>query len=279
MSRIEQSAIFIQPMTGDHIEAAVQLCREAGWNQLNADWRRLTAYEPNGCFVAVSQGQLVGTVTTTRYGSELAWIGMMLVHPQHRRRGIATALVRHSIDYLQAHRVRCIKLDATPAGEFVYRKLGFEVEWSFHRWRRDPCNVESPIETDFFSPMTNHVLELDRRAFGTDRSQYLDLLCNDSRVSVTEHGFGMLRQGSLASYIGPLSARTASAAASIVARLCASSADSIFWDIPTPNPAATDLARTIGFAPVRDLTRMKLGGATSHPDLKLQFAIADPGTG
>jgi ribosomal protein S18 acetylase RimI-like enzyme len=40
---------------------------------------------------------------------------MVLVHPDSRRRGVATALLEHTISYLR-DRVRCIKLDATPDG-------------------------------------------------------------------------------------------------------------------------------------------------------------------
>lgn len=279
MSRNEWPTFSIQQMTGNHIEGALQLCREAGWNQLRADWQRLIDYEPNGCFVAVCNGQLVGTVTTTRYGIELAWIGMMLVHPQHRRRGIATALMSSSIDYLQAQRVQCIKLDATPTGTHVYRKLGFDVEWKFHRWSREPFSEKTPIDTGDASPMSKSALALDRRVFGADRSTYLDLLRKDSLVRQTPDGFGMLRPGAVASYLGPVSASTAAAAESIIADLCTSTGDSIFWDIPSPNSAATRLASSIGFAPVRDLTRMRRGRDVLPPDLNLQFALSDPGTG
>ena len=84
-------------------------------------------------FVALMDDDLVGTITTTSYGTELAWIGMMLVHPDFRRRGIATALMKAGLDYLRGGGVRCMKLDATPAGQPVYEKLGFQPEWSIER--------------------------------------------------------------------------------------------------------------------------------------------------
>ena len=72
----------------------MKLKEAAGWNQTEADWRRLIKLEPNGCFAAIENDRLVGTTTTTTYGDELAWIGMVLVDPQHRRRGIATQVNR-----------------------------------------------------------------------------------------------------------------------------------------------------------------------------------------
>ncbi len=61
----------------------------------------------------------------------------MLVHEDFRRRGIATELMNAGLDYLGKHNVGCIKLDATPAGQPVYERLGFDAQWSFRRWVRD----------------------------------------------------------------------------------------------------------------------------------------------
>lgn len=266
-------------MTVDHIAAALDLCREAGWNQTYEDWHRLLSYEPNGCFAATLGDQLVGTVTTTRYGRELAWIGMMLVHPQYRRQGIATALMRQSIDYLFELRVPCIKLDATPGGEQVYGKLGFVREWTFHRWTLERNTSSSQFEVTETTMLEDQLLQLDRTAFGADRSEFLELLRRDSLVRSTANGFGMLRRGFLASYLGPISAVNSAAAAAIVADLCNQSCGSVFWDIPSPNSGAVQLARSLGFSPIRSLTRMRLGEDVVTPNVDMQFALSDPGTG
>ena len=124
----------IRPMLLSDVSSALALCRRAGWNQTEADWRRILMYEPEGCFVALIDEQVAGTVTSTSYSTDLAWIGMMLVDDSYRRRGIATQLMMTCLRFLQSRRVRCIKLDATPLGEPVYKKLGFRSEWNFHRW-------------------------------------------------------------------------------------------------------------------------------------------------
>ncbi|MCB1202766.1 MAG: GNAT family N-acetyltransferase, partial [Verrucomicrobiae bacterium] len=55
-----------------------------------------------------------GTATTTSYASDLAWIGMVLVHPDFRRQGIGTALLERAIRHLrEERRVTCVRLDAT----------------------------------------------------------------------------------------------------------------------------------------------------------------------
>ena len=294
MSNIEQSSFSILPMTASHLTPALHLGRESGWNQLREDWQRLLAYEPEGCFVAIVDGRLAGTVTTTRYGSQLAWIGMMLVHPEFRRRGIATALMCRSIEYLRSHQVRCIKLDATPVGENVYKKLGFKVEWPFHRWSRAGSavttrpdvpapDVPAPDVPGFDVPENVRVpetaMEADRDGFGADRGVFLRRLASGSFVHAIRDGYGMLRPGFLASYLGPVSAKTSSAAESIIAELCQQTDRTVFWDIPGPHTVAIQIARSLGFEPVRDLTRMWRGDKCLRPNLQLQYALADPGTG
>ena len=93
--------IEIREMKSGDLVAADSLRNLAGWNQTATDWNRILNYQPNGCFVAVNADRIVGTVTTTCYGQKLAWIGMMLVHPDFRRRGIGTHLAEDLHDNLR----------------------------------------------------------------------------------------------------------------------------------------------------------------------------------
>src|SRR5690349_5886839 len=126
------STFEIRLMFESDIPAAMRLKEAAGWNQTEADWRRLLLLQPNGCFAAVKDGRVVGTTTTTIY-DELAWIGMVLVDPQHRRQGIAAKLMNVALEYLNG-KVETIKLDATALGQPVYERFGFEVESEVERW-------------------------------------------------------------------------------------------------------------------------------------------------
>jgi hypothetical protein len=119
---------------------------------------------------------------------------------------------------------------------------------------------------------------LDRKAFGADRIHWLDRLARDSSICCRNDGLGMIRQGHRASYLGPLIAANPQTAASIVDELLSNVAGRVFWDVPQPNPHAVRLAEQRGFARVRDLERMWLGEPLS-PQLDLQYALSDPGTG
>src|SRR5678815_874884 len=130
----EMDQVEIRLLFESDIPAAMRLKEAAGWNQTEADWRRLIKLEPNGCFAAMENDQLIGTTTTTTYEDDLAWIGMVLVDPQYRRRGIATRLMQMALAYLDG-KVAVVKLDATAEGNPVYEKFGFKTESLGERWR------------------------------------------------------------------------------------------------------------------------------------------------
>ncbi len=268
--------IQIRQLMEEDLLTAASLSQLAGWNQTPGDWQRILCYEPEGCFCAVVEGQPVGTVTTTTYGTRLGWIGMMLVHPNFRRRGIATELMRRGMGYLQEKGVRCLKLDATPEGCPVYERLGFHAEWDFSRWER-PGPEESPLPVSS-SPFP-FPGELDQQAFGADRSLWIRAVSADSYFVTLEEGYGMIRHGRLADYLGPVVAKDARRAREIVVELLAASSRRIFWDIPGPNQAAAAMARDLGFEPVRSLLRMWTGEQLVSGLPEYQYGLVDPATG
>ena len=127
--------IHIRPIRQEDIPNGTALCREAGWNQLDADWMRLIDLEPDGVFVAENDGTVCGSASALRYGTHLGWIGMILVKSEFRRQGIGNRLMKHCISYLEQEQVESIKLDATSQGRPVYMKLGFQDEQGASRKR------------------------------------------------------------------------------------------------------------------------------------------------
>jgi GNAT superfamily N-acetyltransferase len=261
-----------------------------GWNQTLDDWKRFLAMEPQGCFLAEVDGMPVGTVTTLRYGSQVAWIGMVLVHPDHRCRGIGRALLNHGIGWLQQHGVHCIKLDATPAGKQVYEGMGFKDEWTLVRWEHAGPTLAKPINACLRPWRTSDaqlVGLLDTAAFGVSRQTLLEVLAGQSRRAfILESalgpaaGYGFVRPGSRATYLGPIVATSAQAGLQLVEALLAGSAgEKVFWDILDANTAAVIWARQQGFTQQRMLTRMYLGQNSAPSDPRQQFALAGPEVG
>jgi predicted N-acetyltransferase YhbS len=285
-------SVSLRRMTEGDLPAADELRRLAGWNQTLEDWRRLLWLEPRGCFVAVQEGGVLGTVTTTTYGQALAWIGMMLVHSEHQRRGIGTRLMRQALEYLQGHGVECVKLDATPAGRPVYERLGFVPESTLTRCQRPASGKTQSLEPttasarDLTDADWGVVDDIDRAAFGASRACLLRSFAHDSRAVLVWPaqgrvvGWGMLRPGANADYLGPLVCSSDEGSLSLVAALLGrAGSHSVIWDVPDQNESAKTTAQQFGFAPLRPLTRMCLGPNPVADNPQAQFAIADPAVG
>ncbi len=291
--------IVLRPMTATDLPFADSLRALAGWNQTLADWERLLSLSTTpgsgvalrpGCFIAEWNGSPAGTVTTTCYGSQLAWIGMLLVHPDLRGRGIGRALLTRSLEYLRGRGIGCIKLDATPQGQPLYEQLGFQAEWPLTRWQIPRFvqtatprlnNIRPCEESDL-----RQIKHLDREAFGVSRQTLLKNLLGVSycaRLLQTTKGlagYGFLREGARAFHLGPLVATSTESAHLLVnAVLANASGKPVYWDIPDPNVEATSLAKGLGFTAQRPLLRMFLGENKSPGDAHRYFAIIEPAVG
>ena len=173
------SEIKIRRLEVADLEFAGEVRAIAGWNQLRPDWERLLRLEPEGCFLAEVEGRPAGTVTTTCYGRQLAWIGMVLVHPDFRRRGVGTRLLTEAIRHLREERsIRCVKLDATPEGRPLYESLGFQSEWGLKRWWQAPGFGEAREVSEGRRSISldEGSIRLDREVFGADRGKLLEAL-------------------------------------------------------------------------------------------------------
>src|SRR6266403_3003964 len=135
--------MHLRVMTKADICAAQRLREIAGWNQTNIDWERFLEASEAGCFVAEFDDKVCGTAATISFENRFAWVGMVLVDPAYRGRSIGTKLLEQTIEYLDARRIPCIKLDATPQGKPLYEKLGFVPEYEIERWtlRRSPVQM------------------------------------------------------------------------------------------------------------------------------------------
>lgn len=247
------------------IPAGMRLKEAAGWNQMEADWRRVLALEPEGCFAIECDGEVRATTTAVCFGQELAWVGMVLTDAQYRGRGFARRLMEHALAYLRGKRVAWIKLDATDMGRPLYERLGFRDEGTIERWIRQagplPPHSGSVERFDFDAA-------IDRQAFGADRSRLIQVLAGVESASIAGTGFAMGRPGARAAYFGPCVARSAGAARQLLAWFLAKHGEeSIYWDILPANGNALALAREFGFEPVRRLARMALAGVSNPPEL------------
>ena len=268
-------------MTADDIPAGVTLCRQSGWNQTATDWRLLL--EPPSFFrTAVLRGRVVGTAGAVVYGQSLAWVCMVLVDPAERGRGLASRLVGEVIERLPS--VDTVGLDATPKGEPVYARLGFEPAARLARLEATapasgleaPAPVRAIAEADLEA-----VLARDGQILGADRGNLLRearaaapeyAWCQNDDSSLAAYGFG--RRGAHAAHLGPIAASSQAAALDIVtASIARHPGKRFFLDAPR-RPDWHEALGRLGFREQRPFTRMFRGKARTCPEQA--YAIFGP---
>ncbi|MEO7128472.1 MAG: GNAT family N-acetyltransferase, partial [Rhodoferax sp.] len=120
--------------------AGVALSDAAGWNQTDDDWQ-LFVEQGEAIGLRTAQNQLVASAATLPFTTtadngrnirRVAWISMVLVATKWQHRGLATRLLAECVNRLRVEGVTPM-LDATPAGEPVYRRMGFESGFDFTR--------------------------------------------------------------------------------------------------------------------------------------------------
>src|SRR5262249_38091559 len=221
-------------------------------------------------------------------GVRFAWIRMLLVAGEYRRRGLATALLRQAMADLAAAKLVAV-LDATPDGRAVYQRLGFEDSWGFQRLiRREQQAASAPAPASVtVRPLTDAdwqaVRAYDAAAFGAERSAVLaglrgrlpaaDLVAIRGNEIV---GFLLGRDGRLAAHIGPLIADDDAIARALAARALDAIDGPLFIDLAD---SKTELRRFLdarGFAAVRPFTRMLYGASARFDDPARTFAVVGP---
>ncbi len=261
------------------VPAGFALSEEAGWNQTAEDWALLIRLG-RAFGIPGSEGRLVATGLAMPYPSAFGWIGMVIVHGPYRRRGLATRLMERSLAELR-DRGLVPFLDATPAGRPVYERMGFRAVEALTRWRGQGGGPEAHD----LPPLVDvaEIAELDRAAFGVDRSAVLaDLLARKGALSRRDHGgdgFLLARTGRTATYVGPVVARETGASLRLLESALAEISGPVLVDVPDCQAEVAGLLAERGFEPERPFTRMALDQDTGFGDPALVRAIAAPELG
>lgn len=264
---MNQRNISIRIMAESDIEQIMVLKNLLGWNQTKADLKALINFEPQGCFVATQNEVVVGTATTTRYGTDLAWIGVVIVHPEKRRLGIGRNLLKSCLQYLNNSQVGCVKLDATPMGKKLYISFGFRDEYNIKRLKGK--GIILPFNNSKIAPLNLDETKIfDKKYFMADRGRLLERffrefpgLCLQSYGSNGKiNGYLMAREGQYAHYIGPVVTETPETAKNLIASMLSIlNGKEIILDLAEHHTGLIELLLNNGFEPQRDLSRMAMG--------------------
>jgi GNAT superfamily N-acetyltransferase len=262
----------------DDLRHCVRLSVDRGWLPEKAKWSMLLEVSevfgidaPGGGDgtdgTDGGDGALAGAVVLTRYGAELASVGMMLVAARYGRMGLGRALMEH---LLAEAGDATVTLFATDLGKPLYDKLGF-------RTIRRSAAFTGPFRADSFlaepavtaatadnSKMRTRpaaagdmasIIDVDKAAFGADRSRLLrrlpafagQLLVLETGRGVA--GFAAAWQNHTSTVIGPVVAPDGAAARRLIGDLAAGIRGQVRLDLDPDRPELPAWAVRRGLQP------------------------------
>jgi GNAT superfamily N-acetyltransferase len=261
----------------DDVPDGLALSDAAGWNQTTDDWRlfvregRVFGLREGGA------GRLVATAAALPYGGGLGWVSMVLVAPAWRHQGLATALMEHCLTHLRALNATPV-LDATPAGQPAYARLGFAAGFALARWEATVSAGPAARSTGQANPAV--VLRLDALANGCDRgfllADFLQRFGSHAWMAPGNTGFVIAREGRRATQLGPLVAADEASALSLLQAALAELRGRVFLDVPERWTSLVAWLEQNGFSRQRSFARMALGAAPIASVNDRLFVLAGP---
>jgi GNAT superfamily N-acetyltransferase len=167
-------------------------------------------------FTAARHGQgIIGCGALIRYPLH-AWIAFMAVKPSLRGRGIGRTILDRLMVEARSLGIETVRLDATNWGRPLYLGCGFKDEYRVLMYELLPtasADYLGPMDVSISNVLHGWCLEMDREAFGDDRSTLLrEVVARGGKVlTAGKVGYGILSDKK----IGPIVAESLEAATAI----------------------------------------------------------------
>ncbi|MED3035627.1 GNAT family N-acetyltransferase [Bacillus thuringiensis] len=171
--------------------------------------------------------ELIASAAIILYGEKLASIGMVIVHPDYKGRGIGKIITDACVKSVSAHTP--IMLIATDEGKPLYEKLGFRAVSYVSKYIcnsynvNDYCVRNEDYMMDYEEGDLEKIIKIDEYAFGTNRKEFLKKRIMQSEQSIVVKdkeqnvlGYGLSIQTPENKIIGPVLAKNDAMAMRIV---------------------------------------------------------------
>lgn len=210
-----------------------------------------------------------------------ASLGVVMVDPDYRRRGLATQLVHKCISTVPNIPIMLV---ATEEGKPLYEKLGFQTVDILNKLVATEYKSNLLFEMEGLKSITNddieEILMLDKEAFGADRSTFLKLRIQQATYSVMLQnqvgeilGFALGVQTPDILVIGPVVAPDQVFAYHLIDYIARKHKGSMRIDIPSEHRSLSDNLLRYGFKIERNPPVMLFNGK-ELPSRKHIFALA-----
>jgi ribosomal protein S18 acetylase RimI-like enzyme len=273
----------IRQMRPDDVAVLEGWATTEGWNPGLGDLAFAYSIDPDA-FIALHEGpDLVGAGSVFRHNDSAGFMGLFIIHPDYRGRGLGAILWKWRRDRLIARLGpnATIGMDGVLAMVPFYKKGGFRqnhlnVRFQGMAHAAPPAGCTPISEVD-----PAQVMAMDLECFGSNRAGFISSwlkrpgvtamgLVEEGRLT----GFGVARPCRVGHKIGPLYARSPRQAERILNDLSGRiSGDQVQIDAPDINHHAAAVFAGLGWSPVFQCARLYLGPAPAA-DLGATYGVA-----
>jgi GNAT superfamily N-acetyltransferase len=267
------------------LPAAFELSRAVGWPHRLEDWQFVFSLGQG--LSAYSGDRLVGTAMWWTYAGAQTRIGMVIVDPTIQRSGIGRTLMETITAEMTTP---SLVLNATTAGETLYRQMGFQPVGTIVQ--HQGAAFEVPLvqlgPNRRIRPMgrndRDRLVDLDARALGFRRDDVVDALIAQGDAVLLDDGnqttgFAFFRRFGRGFAIGPVVAQDTQSAKALIAHWISSNAG-MFLRIDVPGEAGlSNWLIELGLVPASPVISMVRGAPLPGRSDMFAFAIANQALG
>jgi len=273
--------ISVRVAQRDEVEQMVAWAAEEGWNPSAHDADIYYRTAPEGFFVALEDGIMVGGISAVPYGDDFGFVGLFIVDPNHRGHRVGVDLGEKALDHLMG---RNVGIDGVDAKVKNYEHLGFQLAYRNIRFE---CPGDAALPDERCHPEPSH-LEIipvshipfedlaayDAACFAAPRENFLRLWMaqpeSETLAALVEGklaGYGKIRRCKTGYKFCPLFADSPGVAESLYRALRSKMepGQPSFLDVPEVNAPGIALTKHYGMSPCFQCTRMYSGGDPGVP--------------
>ncbi len=231
-----------------------------GWNPGVDDAAAFYAADPDGFFLACENDAPVAAISVVNHNDNYAFLGLYIVRPSDRGRGIGFALWQHALEHAGD---RIVGLDGVPEQQANYAASGFQHAGATTRFSE---RVEPEVSKGIRIAVQNDIAALidrEAEASGARKPEYLTAWFRETvnrKTLIDRGGFLTIRKCREGAKIGPLVAADATSALRLIRHAASVFGDTIIIDVPDRCEALTQLCRELQLIPVFETARMYRSG-------------------
>ncbi|MGD9866190.1 MAG: GNAT family N-acetyltransferase, partial [Pseudodonghicola sp.] len=139
-------------------QRAAEWAAAEGWNPGASDMACFARVDPEGFFAGRQGGEMIAAISVVNYGSDFAFLGFYLVHPDWRGQGHGLRLWQAALEHAGE---RTVGLDGVVSQQANYQRSGFDLAYRNIRFGGRPGRVD-PVPGLELRPVTAPFEALER---------------------------------------------------------------------------------------------------------------------